>query len=159
MLRPCRMRRFRALFPLRFREKVLEALHERGVVQIREVSEPAVGRKTPAEELQRLTPLLGGLRELQEVLGPPSRPVHVRPLTREEVVRRAERLLSRLEGKWGPLRSQLEEVEERREELLRRRELLEELKELDLPLSLLRSTGEVHVLVGKMAADRVEGFF
>ncbi len=159
MLRPCRMRRFRALFPLRFRERVLEALHERGVVQLKEVSEPAVGRRAPAEELQRLLPLLGRLRELHEVLGPPSRPVQVRPLTREETARRAERLLSRLEGKWGPLRSRLEEVERRREELLRRKELLEELRELDLPLSLLRSTEEVHVLVGKMAAERVEEFF
>jgi V/A-type H+-transporting ATPase subunit I len=158
MLRPRRMLRFRALFPLRFRDRVLEALHERGAVQLREVSEAAVGRRPPSAELQALSSLLLRLREIQEVLGPPPRPVYVGPLSREEVARRAERLLSRLEGRWRALRSELEEVEGRKEELLKRKQLLEELRELDLPLSLLRPTEGVHVVVGRIPAQAVEGF-
>jgi hypothetical protein len=152
------MLRFRALFPLRFRDRVLEALHERGAVQLREVSEAAVGRRPPSAELQALSSLLLRLREIQEVLGPPPRPVYVGPLSREEVARRAERLLSRLEGRWRALRSELEEVEGRKEELLKRKQLLEELRELDLPLSLLRPTEGVHVVVGRIPAQAVEGF-
>lgn len=158
MLRPCRMRRFRVLFPQRFRERVLEALHERGVVQLKEVTEPAVGRRFPGEELQRLSSLLVRLREIHEALGPPSRPVEVKPLSGEQTAKRAEKLLSKLEDKWGPLKSAWQELEREREELLKRRELLEGIRELEVPMNLLRSTQEIHVLVGRMAAEKVVNF-
>ena len=158
MLRPVRMKRFRALFPLRFRGRVLEALHEAGVVQLREVSEPAVGRRPPPAELQELSSLLLRLREVREFLGPPPRPVYVAPLPLEKVGRRAERLLSRLEGRVRALKAELERVEEERGKRLARKELLEELRDLTLPLSLLSSTAEISVTVGRIPAEAVGPF-
>ena len=154
------MRKFRAIVLQQARERVVAGLHEAGVAQLKETVEAEVARGAIAEEVYELSSLGGKLREVLEFVGPPpsAKPVEVEELPYERLVTSAKQLLSKLGPKVRVLRRELQEIDERRKNLLAQIVMLELLREFKAPLRYLQPTDELYVAVGVIAGEKVEVF-
>jgi len=160
MLKTARMRKFRTIILQQTRERAVAGLHEAGVAQLKETVEAEVARGAIAEEVYELSSLAGKLREILGFIGPPppARPAEVRELPHEQLVASTKQLLSKLEPRVGPLRKELQEIEERRKSLLAQLEMLEFFREFRAPLRYLQPTDELYVVVGIIAEEKAEVF-
>ena len=152
------MRKVRMIFPQRVREGVVARLHEAGVVHLKEISELEVTRRAVGEEVYELSSLIAKFREMQEFLGPPGRAVGIRELTYTQTLKKAKKLLGEVEPKLSTLKARSEELGQRKQEVFAQMEILENFKEIEIPLSYLRPTDEIQVAVGRIAEERVPEF-
>ena len=158
MFKTARMQKFRVIFLQQAHDSVVAGLHEAGVVQLKEITELEVARRAVGEEAYELSSLLAKFREMQEFLGPSRKPVEVKELTYAQTLKRAKRLLERLEPRLSALKAKSEELDKKRQELLAQMELLENFREMKFSLSYLRSTDEIQVTVGRIAEERIREF-
>ena len=154
------MQKFRTVVSQRARDMTVARLHEEGVVQLKEVSELEVTRKALGEEIYEISSLLAKFKEIQEFLKARryGKPVRVKELTYERILKDARKLLSKLEPKLNILRAKNRELNEKKQELLAQKEVLENFREIKFPLKYLRSTDETYVVVGRIAEERVLEF-
>ena len=153
------MQKFRAIFLQQARDDVVAGLHEAGVVQLKEISELEVARRAIGEEIYEISLLLAKFREAQEFLGPPlGKPVKTEELPYEQILKKAKKFLDRFEPKSSALKAKKEELDQRRQELLAQMEMLRSFIEIKFPLSYLRSTDEIYVVVGRIAEEKVQEF-
>lgn len=158
MFKTARMQKFRVVFLQQAHDSVVVGLHEAGVVQLKEITELEVARRAVGEEVYELSSLLAKFREMQEFLGPSRKPVEVKELTYAQTLKRAKKLLERLEPRLSTLKAKSEELDKKRQELLAQMEMLENFREIKLSLSYLRSTDEIQVTVGWIAEERIREF-
>ncbi len=159
MFKTARMQKFRAIFLQQARDDTVAGLHEAGVVQLKEISELEVARRAIGEEIYEISSLLAKFRESQEFLGPPlGKPVKTEELSYEQILKKAKKFLDRFEPKLSDLKAKKEELGQRRQELLAQMEMLRSFIEIKFPLSYLRSTDEIYVVVGRIAEERVQEF-
>ncbi len=154
------MQKFRVIFPTQAREKVIARLHEAGVVQLKEISEMEVARRTIGEEVFELSSLLAKFREMGGFLGMPSgKPAIVKELTFEQTLKLAKKSFAKLEPKVVELREKSDRLSQEHQNLLAKIEVLRGFREIEFSLTYLRSTDEVNVTVGRIADEQVEEFF
>jgi len=160
MLKTARMQKFRTVVSQRARDVTVARLHEEGVVQLKEISELEVTRKALGEEVYEISSLLAKFKEIQEFLKARQygRPVRVKELTYERILKDTKKLLSKLEPKLNILRAKNRDLNEKKQELLAQKEIIENFREIKFPLKYLRSTGEIYVVVGRIAEERVLEF-
>ena len=159
MFKTARMQKFRAIFLQQARDDVVAGLHEAGVVQLKEISELEVAQKAIGEEIYDISSLLAKFREMREFLGPPlGKPVKTEELPYGQTLKRAKKFLDRFEPKLNALKAKKEELDQKKQELLAQMELLRSFREIKFPLSYLRSTDEIHVVVGQIDEERVPEF-
>ncbi|MCK4405321.1 MAG: hypothetical protein KAV43_02280, partial [Hadesarchaea archaeon] len=159
MFKTARMQKFRVIFLQQAHDSVVAGLHEAGVVQLKEITELEVARKALDEEVYEISSLLAKFREAQEFLGPPpGRPVEIEELPYGQTLKQAQKFLERFEPKLNALKTKKEELSQRKQELLAQMEMLRSFWEIKFPLSYLRSTDEIHVVVGRIAEERVQEF-
>ncbi|GAI37545.1 unnamed protein product, partial [marine sediment metagenome] len=116
-------------------------------------------RRAIGEEIYEISSLLAKFRESQEFLGPPlGKPVKTEELPYEQILKKAKKFLDRFEPKLSDLKAKKEELGQRRQELLAQMEMLRSFIEIKFPLSYLRSTDEIYVVVGRIAEERVQEF-
>jgi V/A-type H+-transporting ATPase subunit I len=154
------MQKFRAVVSQRTSDAVVAQLHEAGVVQLKEISELEVTRKALGEEVYEISSLLTKFKEIQEFLKARKygRPVRVKELAYERILKDAKKLLSRLEPKLNILRVKNKELSGKKQKLLAQREVIENFRAIKFPLKYLRSTDEIYVVVGQIAEERAPEF-
>jgi V/A-type H+-transporting ATPase subunit I len=159
MFKTARMQKFRVIFNKRAHDDVVAGLHEAGVVQLKEISELEVARKALGEEVYEISALLTKFKEAREFIGPPpGKPVETEELPYGQTFERAQKFLERFEPKLTALKAKMEELDQKKQELLAQMELLRSFLEIRFPLSYLRSTDEIHVVVGQIDEERVPEF-
>ncbi|MBA7593649.1 hypothetical protein ES703_00579 [subsurface metagenome] len=159
MFKTARMQKFRVIFLQQAHDSVVAGLHEAGVVQLKEITELEVARKALDEEVYEISSLLAKFKEAQEFLGPPpDRHVEIEELPYGQTLKQAQKFLERFEPKLSALKTKKEELSQRKQELLAQMEMLRSFWEIKFPLSYLRSTDEIHVVVGRIAEERVQEF-
>ena len=159
MFKTARMQKFRTIFLQQARDDVVAGLHEAGVVQLKEISELEVARKAIGEEIYEISSLFAKFREMREFLGPPlGKPVKTEELPYEQTLKRAKKFLDKFEPKLNALKAKKEGLDQRKQELLAQMELLRSFQEIKFSLSYLRSTDEIHVVVGQIDEERVLEF-
>jgi V/A-type H+-transporting ATPase subunit I len=160
MFRAAKMQKFRAVVLQRARDEVVSKLHEAGVVQLKEVSEVEVARRMLGDEFYEVSSTLARVKEIQRFLETPSygRPVEVEELSYEQTLRLAKKLLSQLEPKVEALKAKGKWLVNRQQEISSQIAVLEDFRELRIPLQYLRSTDEIHVEMGRIAAEKTSEF-
>ncbi|MEM3421331.1 MAG: V-type ATPase 116kDa subunit family protein [Candidatus Hadarchaeum sp.] len=156
MFRTMRMQRFLAIFPRRLYGEVIATLHEQGIVQFKEVTEPEIGRMAVGEEVYKLSSLLNRLKEIQEFVGPSNKVVEVEEETSTATIAKAEKLLKAIEAKFNSLRETESKLSEKKIELITKMEVLKKFVEIESPLSYLKTTDEIRTLAGSVAAELVQ---
>jgi len=153
------MQKFRVIFLQQAHDSVVAGLHEAGVVQLKKISELEVARKALDEEIYEISSLLAKFREAREFLGPPvGKPVEIEELPYGQILKQAKEFLDKFEPKLSALKAKTEELNQRKQELLAQMEMLRSFWEIKFPLSYLRSTDEIYVVVGRIAEERVQEF-
>ncbi|KUO41637.1 MAG: hypothetical protein AVW06_04350 [Hadesarchaea archaeon DG-33-1] len=159
MFKTARMQKFRVVFLQQAHDSVVAGLHEAGVVQLKEISELEVARKALDEEIYEISSLLAKFREAREFLGPPpGKPVEIEELPYGQILNQAKKFLDKFEPKLIALKAKKEELRQKKQESLAQMEMLRSFLEIKFPLSYLRSTDEIHVVVGRIAEERVQEF-
>jgi len=159
MFKTARMQKFRVIFLQQAHDSVVAGLHEAGVVQLKKISELEVARKALDEEIYEISSLLAKFREAREFLGPPvGKPVEIEELPYGQILKQAKEFLDEFEPKLSALKAKTEELNQRKQELLAQMEMLRSFWEIKFPLSYLRSTDEIYVVVGRIAEERVQEF-
>ena len=160
MFRTAKMKKFRVIFHHRVHDDVVAKLHEAGVAQLKEISEVEVARKAHGEEMVELSSLLTKFREMEEFIGPPiGKPTTVRELTFEQTLKPAKKSLEKLEPRVKQLKEKSDRLNQERQNLLDQIGMLDNFREIRFPLRYLCSTDEIHVTVGRIDEEQVEGFF
>jgi V/A-type H+-transporting ATPase subunit I len=160
MLKTARMQKFRALVPQRTSDATVARLHEAGVVQLKEVTEAGVARKTLGEAVQEVSSMLSTFKEIQEFLKTQqyARPVKVRETTYKETLEAAKKTLKKLDKKLDILRAKKTELDGKAQELASQAVIIENFNEIKLPLQYLHSTDETYIVVGQIAEERFTKF-
>ncbi len=160
MFKTARMQKFQAIVLQSHRDEVVSRLHDAGIVQLKEVAQSELVRKTLGDEFFEVTTLLAKLNKIQSVLGAPAlkRPLKVKERTREQLIKAAKKTLEKLEPVLNVLEARHKEIEAERQKLLAQKEVLKDFLEVKFPLQYLRSTDEFYVIVGRISKERVKGF-
>ncbi|MEM2874993.1 MAG: V-type ATP synthase subunit I [Candidatus Hadarchaeales archaeon] len=152
------MRRFKCVFLKSECERVVGALHEAGVVQLREVSDQEFARMALGEEINEVSSLLSRFKEMEELLGPAPRSVAVREMGFSEVLALARRTGERFWPRISSLRERMRSLEAERSKLVARQQAVRRLADLGAEMECLRSTGRVWIGVGEIAEENLSGF-
>jgi len=159
MFKTARMQKFRVVFLQQAHDSVVAGLHEAGVVQLKEITELEVARKALDEEVYEISSLLTKFKEAREFLGPPpGKPVEIEEPPYGQILKQAKKFLNKFEPKLSALKAKKEELNQRRQELHAQMEMLRTFWEIKFPLSYLRPTDEIYVVVGRIAEERVREF-
>ncbi len=159
MLKTGRMKKVRVVFHHQVQDDVVAKLHEAGVVQLKEVSEPEVARRAVGEEVHEFSSFLSKFKEMEEFLGPPTgKPASVKELSFEQTLKLAKKSLGRVGPKVTRLKEKSDGLERERQDLLTQIKTLEKFREIRFQLKYLRPTDEVKVTTGLIAEEQVEGF-
>ncbi|MEM2874774.1 MAG: V-type ATP synthase subunit I [Candidatus Hadarchaeales archaeon] len=151
------MRKVRLVFLKSDSGGVIGALHDAGVVQLKEISEPGLDRMTISEKFDEISSLLSRFREMEAVVGGDgSKPL---PVTDRGLSGSLE-IARKLEGKVGPEISALKEkigaLERKKAELNARLDAARKITEVGVELKYLRPTKRVWVAVGNVAEESLE---
>ncbi len=160
MFRTAKMQKFRAVILQRDRDEVVSRLHEAGVVQLKEVSDVGVARRMLSDKFYEISSALARVKEIQRFLETLSygRPVEVRELTHEQLLKQAKELLLGLEPKVEALKAKEKWLMDKKQEVISQIAVLEDFREFRIPLQYLRSTEEIYVATGRIAAEKVSEF-
>ncbi len=160
MFKTAKMKKFRVIFHRRAHDDVVAKLHEAGVVQLKEISELEVARKTVGEEVYEFSSLLRKFKEMEEFLGPGTgKPATVKGLTYEQTLKLSKKSLVKLEPEVKKLMEKSEEIDQGRQGLITQIEILQNFKEIRFNLRYLRPTDEIHITVGRIDEEKVKEFF
>lgn len=159
MFKPVKMRKFRTVFHRQMHDSVISSLHEAGVVQLKEITVPELAKTKIEEELFKLTSLFSKYKEIEEFLRrPPAKKTLVKKQTYGKIIAEAEKILKKLEPKVKILQERSENLEQRRQAILSKFDLLEKFRELKIPLQYLTSSDEIKVTVGFVDEEKVKEF-
>lgn len=160
MLRPKRMSKLFAIYPARYHNRVILELHERGIVELKETEDKRL-KKIAQEEIEKLRDLAKRLSKLREFLGEISaKKMSIRNESFDYVIKRAEKILGRIEPITSELAERLERIESKKEEILNIIEKLKLLGEIcpECDLSLLRSTEYFRAFFGRIPEEKLKSF-
>ncbi len=153
------MKKFRIIFSMQARDKVVARLHGAGVVQLKEISGLELSRNALSEEVFEISSLLAKFRDMGGFLGQPAeKTAKVKEFTLEQILKLAKESLDELEPNVGQLKEKSDQLSRMHQDLLSKLETLESFKEIKFPLSHLRSTDEIQLTVGRIAEEQVEEF-
>lgn len=160
MLRPAEMEGFRVVIAQESREEVLEALHEIGVAQFREITEEGVEKGGRKEEFYEVNSAFKRMKNIQEFFRTTELETagNIEKESLEAVLDTSRTLLEEMEPKRERLASRLGEIQERREELLAQRDIFSTLSELEVPLNYLQPLEWVEVRVGRIGEENLDEF-
>ncbi|MDR2830410.1 MAG: V-type ATP synthase subunit I [Methanobrevibacter sp.] len=186
MFQTARMHKIKVVTLNKYSTHVVNSLHEKGVVQINDISEQIQQDSQLAELLNpsKVTPLTGKISSLlmkcsglSELLGDaisghvgikdmlksfisPEIPkkTEIEPISGEELVNKAESLLNEVESQTKVIEDQLNSLDGRKSELKSNKLLANKLKGFDIDLSLLNETKYTFTIVGRINAESVDNF-
>jgi V/A-type H+-transporting ATPase subunit I len=154
------MQKFRAVILQNARDDVVSQLHEAGIVQLRETTQPEFVRRELGDDFYDTSRLLTKFKEIQSVLGfqPFKHPVEVKELPHDQMVKAAKKILEKLGPKLTELEVRRKEISAEKQKLLAQREALKDFLEIKFSLKYLRSTEEFYVHVGRIPKEKVREF-
>jgi len=158
IFRTARMRKFRCVFLRNRCEEVVGALHEAGVVQLREVSDLGVARMVVGDELREVSALLSRFREMEEFLRPEAGRTAVGKTGLAGTLEQAKKIERRVWPRVSALRERIRQLERESSSLDARLELVRRLEGLGADLQYLRPTERVWIAVGEIAEDNLDVF-
>lgn len=186
MFQTARMRKIKVVTLNKYSNHVVNSLHEKGVVQINDISERIQQDPQLTELLNpsKVTPLTGKISSLlmkcsglSELLGDaisgdvgikdiiksfisPEIPIRteVGVISGEELVNKAESLLGEVESQTKVIEDQLNSLDGRKNELKSNKLLANKLKGFDIDLSLLNETKYTFTIFGRINAESVDDF-
>lgn len=160
MLRPAKMEGFRAIIPQSKRENALASLHEKGIAQFREVTIKDLEKEELVEEFYEINSVIGRLEEAKEFFHTEDldTTIKVEDQSLDSLLGSAKDLLGEIEPKKDKLESELMEVRERKDDFFARKDTVQKLSDIDIPLGYLRSTGKVEIVVGQIGEEELEEF-
>jgi len=152
------MQKFQAVILQSARDDVVSQLHEAGIVQLRETTQPEFVKKEPSDDYYDTTRLLTKFKEIQHVLGspPPKRSIEAKELPHDQMVSAAKKTLEKIEPKLVALDARRKEISAEKQKLLAQREALKDFLEVKFSLQYLRSTKEFYVHVGRISEEKVK---
>ena len=159
MLHPVPVKRITIVFHKTKQDKLVSALHEAGIVQLREATSVEAVKRKIQQEVSQLAELLSKLSEMEELLGVyKGRPRPVTEQSLEQILQEAQRVIKRIEPKMRKYRESREKISEELQNLKEQLSVLKPFEELRLPLRYLRPSQHLHVVVGFLDEDLLEGF-
>jgi V/A-type H+-transporting ATPase subunit I len=152
------MQKFQAVILQSARDDVVSQLHEAGIVQLRETTQPEFVKKALGDDFYDTFRLLTKFKEIQSVLGSPplKRPIEAKELPYDQMVKATKKTLEKLEPKLTALEARRKEISIEKQKLLAQREALKDFLEVKFSLQYLRSTEEFHVHVGHISKEKVK---
>jgi len=160
MLKTLRMQKFRLIFPLKLHDNIVTRLHEAGVVQLKEISDPRVTKEITGQEIAEISALLSEFRGMGEFLKKPKDgPAVVKELPFGKNIKIARTALKKIEPKVKKLKEEKEELRQSRQKLLDQIETLKRFQEIKFPLEYLSTNEWVNVTVGCIGEDKTDELF
>ena len=152
------MQKFQAVILQSERDDVVSQLHEAGIVQLRETTQPEFVRKELGDDFYDTSRLLAKFKEIQHVLGSPSpkRLIEAKELPHDQMVSAAKKTLEKIEPRLAALEARRKEISTENQKLLAQREALKDFLEVKFSLQYLRSTEEFYVHVGHIPNEKVK---
>ncbi len=153
------MQKFQAVILQSARDDVVSQLHEAGIVQLRETTQPEFVKKALGDDFYDTFRLLTKFKEIQSILGSPplKRPIEIKELPHDQMVKAAKKTLEKIEPKLTALEAKRKEISAERQRLLAQKEALKDFLDVKFSLQYLRSTEEFHVHVGLASKEKVKG--
>ena len=154
------MQKFQAVILQSVRDDVVSQLHEAGIVQLRETTQPEFVKKELGDDFYDTSRLLTKFKEIQSILGPRpiKRSIKTKELPHDQMVKAAKKTLEKLEPKLTALEARRKEILIERQKLLAQKEALKDVLEVKFSLQYLRSTEEFYVHVGHISKENVKEF-
>jgi len=154
------MQKFQAVILQSARDDVVSQLHEAGIVQLRETTQPEFVKKELGDDFYDTFRLLTKFKEIQSILGPHpiKRSIETKELPHNQMVRAAKKTLEKLELKLTALEARRKEILIERQKLLAQKEVLKDFLEIKFSLQYLRSTEEFYVHIGHIPEEKVKEF-
>lgn len=185
MLKPAEMAEFRAIFPKKKREKVVEKLHEEGKVQLESVDEKInkeldIEKENSPSELTEISGLSMEIDRILEILDRPAQPKtskleQIRDIwneyfkakkrdkekvpieNREEAIERGKRIVESVGSKIRDANDELEKAEEKIPQLKEKVESLKILEKFELDdLNLLESSEFIYTKIGSIPREEIK---
>jgi V/A-type H+-transporting ATPase subunit I len=152
------MQKFQAVVLQSARDDVVSQLHEAGIVQLREITQPEFVKKELGDDFYDTFRLLTKFKEIQSILGPQpiKRSIETKELPHDQMVNAAKKTLEKLEPKLVALEARRKEISIERQKLLAQREALKDFLEVKFSLQYLRSTEEFYVHVGHISKEKIK---
>jgi len=152
------MQKFQAVILQSARDDAVSQLHEAGIVQFRETTQPEFVKKELGDDFYDTSRLLTKFKEIQSVFGSPlpKRSIRTKELPHDQMVNTAKKTLEKLEPKLTTLEARRKEISIEKQKLLAQREALRDFLEVKFSLQYLRSTEEFYVHVGHISKEKVK---
>ena len=159
MLYPAPIKKIVLVFHKNRRERLVSALHEAGVIQLKEASSIEGVRRQVSEQLENLVSLLSSLHDMEELLGVyKGKPRPVPELTLESTLKKAEQVVRRIEPKIKKYREALDSLQKESQSVREQISALTPFSALDHPLRHFREGRFLHVVAGLIDEDVFEEF-
>ncbi len=154
------MQKFRAIVLQSTHENVVTRLHNAGVVHISETAVEGVSHRDFGAEYYELLSLAAKVREIQEFLTAPSEswPRRIKEKNLKQTISHVNSLIEKFGPKIYELKNKLKKLDEERQVLITRNEILSDIRGVNVPLQYLRSTEGVYVATGRIDSERAEEF-
>jgi V/A-type H+-transporting ATPase subunit I len=152
------MQKFQAVILQSARDDVVSQLHEAGIVQLRETTQPEFVRKALSDDYYDIFRLLKKFKEIQSILGPPplKRLIETKEPPHEQIVKAAKKTIEKLEPKLTVLETRRKEISAEKQKLLAQRDTLKDFLDVEFPLKYLYSTEEFHVHIGRVSEKKIK---
>jgi len=158
VFKTARMQKFQAVILQSARDDAVSQLHEAGIVQLRETTQPEFVKKELGDDFYDTFRLLTKFKEIQSILGPQpiKRSIETKELPHDQMVKAAKKTLEKLEPKLTALEARHKEISIEKQKLLAQKKALKDVLEVKFSLQYLRSTEEFYVHVGHISKEKIK---